>query len=530
MDNYKILITTSGIGSRLGELTKFTNKSLIRVGKKPAISYIIEKYPQNIELVITLGHYGDQVKDFLELVYPNRKFTFVRVNPYEGPGSSLVYSMLCAKDQLQCPFILHVCDTLTFDVIPPPTTNWCAGVKSSEKASQYRTHNVAGNKLLKINEKGGSHFDRIHIGICGINSYKEFWEQAQKIYDHNPNNNQWSDCHVIDELIYSGIEIESLLLTSWMDIGNIETLEKTRSEIEDKSNILDKIDESIYIIDDNVVKFFYDTSVVKNRVERGKQLENITPKIEGVKDNFYKYKYIKGLPLSRTINIVKFRRLLEWSKENLWGLPIYSPNAYARCESFYFDKSKLRIKKFLDNNNIKDATHFINGIQVPTALEMLDKIVPGFLCNDMSYKFHGDFILENIIDTNDGNFKLIDWRQDFGGSLTEGDIYYDIAKLHHNLIFNHDIVNRGLFKIEIENDKITCDIMRNNIMVECQEILNDFLIKNNLSVKKINILTPLIWLNMSPLHEYPINMFLFFFGKYNLAEALYYQTLRGIDL
>lgn len=530
MDNYKILITTSGIGSRLGELTKFSNKSLIRIGKKPAISYILEKYPKDIELVITIGYYGKQVKDFLELVYPDRKFTFVNVDKYDGEGSSLVYSMLCAKDQLQCPFILHVCDTLTFDVIPPPITNWCAGVKSEEKASQYRTHNVAGNRLLKINEKGGSHFDRIHIGICGINSYKEFWEHAEKIYISNPDNNQWSDCHIINELIYSGVEIESLPLTSWMDIGNIEMLEKTRKQINENFNVLDKVDESIYIIEDTVVKFFYDTSIVKNRVERGKQLENITPKIEGVRDNFYKYKYIEGNPLSITVNIVKFQRLLEWAKENLWGLPIYTPEAYNRCKLFYFDKSRLRIEKFLAANNIKDTTHIINGIQVPPALEMLDRIIPSFLCNDMSYKFHGDFILENIIDTNDGNFKLIDWRQEFGGSLTGGDIYYDIAKLHHNLIFNHDIVNKGLFKIEIKNDKITCDIMRNNIMVECQEILRDFLGNNNLSVKKINILTPLIWLNMSPLHEYPINMFLFFFGKYNLAEALYYQTLRGINL
>ena len=40
-----VLITTSGTGNRLGNLTKFTNKSLVRVGEKPSISYIIESYP-----------------------------------------------------------------------------------------------------------------------------------------------------------------------------------------------------------------------------------------------------------------------------------------------------------------------------------------------------------------------------------------------------------------------------------------------------------------------------------------------------
>ena len=84
MAEYKVLITTSGIGSRLGDLTKYTNKSLVRVGKKPAISYIIEKYPVDIELVITLGYYGNQVRDFLTLAYPERNFNFIEVDKFDS--------------------------------------------------------------------------------------------------------------------------------------------------------------------------------------------------------------------------------------------------------------------------------------------------------------------------------------------------------------------------------------------------------------------------------------------------------------
>ena len=62
---YKVLITTSGIGRRLGDLTKYTNKSLIKVGDKLAICHIIEKYNKYVEFVITLGYYGNLVKDFL---------------------------------------------------------------------------------------------------------------------------------------------------------------------------------------------------------------------------------------------------------------------------------------------------------------------------------------------------------------------------------------------------------------------------------------------------------------------------------
>ena len=54
MKKFKILITTSGIGSRLGELTDYINKSLVRIGNKPALSLIIDNYPKNTEFVVTL--------------------------------------------------------------------------------------------------------------------------------------------------------------------------------------------------------------------------------------------------------------------------------------------------------------------------------------------------------------------------------------------------------------------------------------------------------------------------------------------
>ena len=44
--------------------------------------------------------------------------------------------------------------------------------------------------------------------------------------------------------------------------------------------------------------------------------------------------------------------------------------------------------------------------------------------------------------------------------------------------------------------------------------------KNGYDLKKVEILTSIIWLNMAPLHEYPFNNFLFNFGKYNLYKNL----------
>jgi NDP-sugar pyrophosphorylase family protein len=94
----RVLITTSGTGSRLGTLTTNTNKSLVQVGDKYAICHIIENYNDDAEFVITLGYYGNYVKDFLELAYPMKKIHYVYVDKYEGAGSSLGYSMLQARN------------------------------------------------------------------------------------------------------------------------------------------------------------------------------------------------------------------------------------------------------------------------------------------------------------------------------------------------------------------------------------------------------------------------------------------------
>ncbi len=94
MNNYKVLITTSGLGSRLNELTEYTNKSLIKIGDKAVLSYIIEKYDNNIEIVITLGYYGNCVKEYLKLAYPERHFTYINIENYKDEGLSTVESIL----------------------------------------------------------------------------------------------------------------------------------------------------------------------------------------------------------------------------------------------------------------------------------------------------------------------------------------------------------------------------------------------------------------------------------------------------
>jgi aminoglycoside phosphotransferase (APT) family kinase protein len=152
---------------------------------------------------------------------------------------------------------------------------------------------------------------------------------------------------------------------------------------------------------------------------------------------------------------------------------------------------------------------------VPGINELFDQIDSDWLCAGVPVQFHGDFILDNIIETKNG-FVLIDWRQDFGGDLEVGDIYYDLAKLNHNLTINHFIVDQKSFS----HQPARCHILCNSILLECKELLRDFTLRNGYDFKKVELLTAIIWINMAPLHHYPFNDFLFNFGKYNLHKQL----------
>ena len=172
----KILITTSGIGSRLGNITQYINKSLVKIGDKLAIDYIIDNYKHlpNVEFVITLGYKGDFVKQYLTLAYPKliNEIQFVDVNLYQGPGSSLGYSLLQTRTFINEPFIFHCCDAIFIDKINFNFNKNTLFVFKKDYAAQYSTVNVVDDYITQINEKGANIFDFMYVGVSYIKDYE----------------------------------------------------------------------------------------------------------------------------------------------------------------------------------------------------------------------------------------------------------------------------------------------------------------------------------------------------------------------
>ena len=154
-----------------------------------------------------------------------------------GEGSSLLYSISHCEEELQCPFIFHACDTiLGSDYIDKVdfTTNWSIG-GVGDNSQAYRTINCVNGWIVSINEKGEQNFDYVYVGVSGIKDYQVFWRNCKNILN-TVKTSDLSDCHIIRKMD----NFRVFTTDEWYDMGNVDSLKKTRSVLKGTLNVFDK--------------------------------------------------------------------------------------------------------------------------------------------------------------------------------------------------------------------------------------------------------------------------------------------------
>jgi dTDP-glucose pyrophosphorylase len=520
--SYRVFIPCAGSGTRLGDLTTFLNKSLVSIANRPAISHLIEQFPIDTEFVIALGYKGQLVRDFIDLAYPARKFFFTEVQPFEGPGSGLGLSLASCKEYLQQPFIFTSCDTLVSEKIPPPDNNWMGWATVSD-ANQYRTVTLNNSQVTDIFEKSKNNIKSryAYIGLAGINNYKEFWEAI--VLGDNLSINI-GEALGLKSLINGGYKIQGKQFT-WFDTGNLASLKITREAYQEPNspNILEKSNEAIWFIGDQVIKYSDDQNFISNRTKRAAQLQGFIPRVSGSRANMYRYSKVQGSVLSDVITLPLFNRLLEYCT-SFWIYPEITEKVQlsfkVSCRKFYRDKTFERVEQFYKVFDKTDETQPINGVVMPTLQSLLEELDWNWLSEGTPSRFHGDFHFENILwDEREEKFTFLDWRQDFAGDLNVGDLYYDLAKLLHGLIVNHGLIAQNNYSVIWTSSNINFELHRLQILVECEKKYEKWLEEVGYDKKKVWVLTALIFLNIAPLHHHPYSLLLYSLGKSILKDA-----------
>ncbi len=523
--NYKVCILAAGVGSALGELTKNINAAILPVNYKATISYIIEKFSPNIEILITVGHQKQHLKDYLTIAHPDRVFKYVEIDKYIGPGSGTGYSLLKCKPYLQCPFLLITADTIVSEEIPPPDKNW-VGIAPVRETEKYCTIKIKNEVVYQLDDKIKTNNKYALIGLSGIKDYESFWSSLEKNYDSGKG--EIRDIEGFKALIEKKLVPIGF---TWFDTGHLQNYMETNKNFsgEEKNFDFSKADEFLYFVNGRVIKFFADESITKKRVERAAYLNGLCPQIDSHNGCFYAYKKVEGNSLYNVINPQILRDFLTWAQSNLWKRQELSGEeleAFNKsCVDFYHLKTLRRVGVFYRKNNIYDTPNIINGVNVPTLKSLLDQVDWSYVCNGIPSQFHGDLTIGNILVTRDNKsnlqkFLLLDWRHDFGGLTKTGDIYYDLAKFYKGIILSDDLVKEDMFTFDISGSSVYYDYFLKRGLIEAKEEYESFVRESGYDMYKVKILAAIALLNMSPLHNYPFNFLVYYLGKNLLYKTL----------
>ena len=254
------------------------------------------------------------------------------------------------------------------------------------------------------------------------------------------------------------------------------------------------------------------------RVARAKENPGCMPSnVQGC-GNFLIHDWVQGDIVYNQASPELFEKMLYWCEQKLW-LPAQAPNSAQICKDFYHKKTLERLQQFRTKYADWSEPRSVNGTEVRTLDQYLDNIDWDSLCNNHAWRFiHGDLHFDNTIyNPQTDQFTVIDWRTDFGGSLS-GDLYYDLAKMLGGLWLSYKAIKNDEFHYTENCDSATISVPSVPDVEEYQEILKNWIIKHGLDWNKVLTLVPLIYLNMSPLHDYPFDKFLVSLSQYHFQK------------
>lgn len=531
-----VVIPAAGLGSRLDEFTKNYNKAMCTLGPKPVISYIIEKFTKEDEIIILLGYKGDLLKQVVEACYPDWNIKFVLVDCFQGPGSGLGYSLSCAKDLLQKPFIFWSNDSLIDEDIDSFNFDHNFMVLSKfrpDKADSYRHARIGKYQVQSILPKGEYDIEgkttMPYIGISYIKDYKQFWQVQEDMYELFVNAGESAGLNNLKDIRY-------IVSDTWIDTGNKEELiaAKERFSKNMDATILEKPEEAIWFIDNKVVKFHIDPKFIEGRVKRfytfindEMRNHNISmPKLLSNSANVYVYEKAEGTVMSTDVSPTSFNNFIENFFNSIKEKNVSADYKLSIYLDFYKDKTLSRIQKYCEGWEELDNDCIINGLQCISAKKLIENIDWNSISKlaIITDNYHGDFHLENILvnnkDAEHAKWIMLDWRQNFGKTY-DGDIYYDFAKMWHSLIVNHHMVKNNLFSFRQKNNgEYEIDIHRSFIDTECEEKFKEFLINSKYDANLAEFLTAVIFLNIAACHVGNYSSFLFYLGKYLINKFI----------
>lgn len=423
------VVLAAGLGTRVGRVGESLHKSLLPLDDRAMLSHLFDLAPPNARLIVCVGHFADQVREYVRLAHPSRHVSFVEVPNYAGIGSGPGTSLLAAQHAVgDDDLVFTSCDTLwqrDMSLWTDSVRSWVgvAPVPAGTSPERWCRVRVDGSQVTQVVDKSPAYDDDelyawVGLGFIQRNDLDTFWDGLRHTNTHT---GERQISGGFDALLENDVELRAHRI-HWTDVG--DEMAYRRAIARSTGYDWTKIGQATYVLpsEGRVVKFHSDREVTKQRVTRADVAPaNLLPHPVSQGETMIAYPYTPGLTAYEAIEregLNLAMELLDWIEE--WSVGSFHSNDHVReaALKFYRDKTYSRVGMLPDDLRATalDAVSRVNWAW------LTDHTMPGV--------WHGDLNLGNIIvPTNGKRFVGIDWREDFAGVVSWGDRRYDYAKL-----------------------------------------------------------------------------------------------------
>jgi hypothetical protein len=513
-------ILAAGRGSRLDPVTRGFHKALLPVQNRAVISHVIDLAPEGSQIVIALGYDADKVKDYCLVAHPERDFTFVEVENWDdshgGPGASLY----ACREHLSGPFFVACCDGIFPDCAPlHHGYDWISvhyGLGREERKSYATAEVRLSGMVQRLDDKSAEPNLFTFTGLAFVESYEIFWLQLQLNRDLD---REWSlVCAWKDPEAYPLLWSCTL---PWSDTGNPSSYQGTLEKYSSRPLGMEKnTGERTYRVGDRLIKLCEDPEKQRKRVERWCLFSTHAPKLLDYRRHALAFEWIEGRTLYDLDYGPAVVNLLHWLHRAIWRSKTEEiPNFEMHCWGFYHGKTWDRVTTFLrENVDLEHGT--INRWGLPSIYSLLDEVPWEEVCQGIPVAFHGDLQYDNVLYDQDGYFRIIDWREEFGDLVELGDAYWDLGKLLMGLQTPLHEIKRGNFSFVEEGDGVCYSFSVSPTLKQAENLFRHEVEQMGYDLKRVDLLAALALLNMAPHHPGKVGRLFYTCGKLRLHDAL----------